>query len=259
MRWGEQSVSGFGCFCGAQPQNGEDAGGVVGAQEVHGVVEGEGGIMLPQNLQSRTEGGGVAAQQIIQGGCPEGVVHQAVQVAAQQVFPPDAVGDLVGAVLPHLAQHHGVGVLLLHRLPQTGNEGVRQLICHVQSPAVRSGSEPAADDGVFISIEVLAAAGTVLIQRGQGGDAPPAVVVVRPVLPLVPGGKGRGLGSGRILEVAGGGASVAEHPVQQHPHPTGVGGVTEGAKVGFRAQQRVDGLVVGGAVPVVLRRKMGQR
>ena len=47
---------------------------------------------------------------------------------------------------------------------------------------------------------------------------------------------------------------MAEHPVQQHPHPTGVGGVTEGAKVGFRAQQRVDGLVVGGAVPVVLRR-----
>ena len=175
-------------------------------------------------------------------------------MAAQQVLPPDAVGHFVGAVLPYLAQHYGVRVLLPHRLPQTGDEGVRQLIRHVQPPPVRPRPEPAADDGMFGSVDVLPVAGTVLVQRGQGGDAPPAVVVVRPVLPLIPGVVGRGLRLSRVAEVAGGGAGVAEHPVQQHPHPAGVGGVAEGAKVRFRAQERVDGLVVGGAVAVVLCR-----
>ena len=243
------------------PQQGEDAHGVVGAQGVHGGVEGRRGIVLPQGLHLLLETAGVPAQEPVQHRAAEGVVHQPVQIAPQQVLPADRVSNLVGAVLPHLPDDHRLRL----GLPDGGAEGVDkvvgQLVGHVQPPAVRPGAQPPADDAVGGADDVVHVARLALVDGGEGVDAPPGVVFVRPVGEVIPAVIGGGLGLagphggvGAVpVEVFAHIALVVEDSVQQHPHAPGVGGGAQGAKGLLRAQHGVDLLVVPGAVAVVLR------
>ncbi len=92
----------------------------------------------------------VPAPQKVEGGISEGVVHQPVAVAAQDVLAPHAVGHLGGAVLPHLADDHRRGLLCPGGGVDAGDEIVGQLVGHVQPPAVRPGPQPPADHRVLI-------------------------------------------------------------------------------------------------------------
>src|SRR5699024_10775796 len=77
--------------------------GVVSGQEVQGRVQGGGGVVVADG-EDLVHGvlGGLAPDKV-QHCIFEGVVHHAVQPAAQQVGAPLAVAVLGGGVLPHLA------------------------------------------------------------------------------------------------------------------------------------------------------------
>ena len=81
----------------------------------------------------------------LRGGISEGVVHQPVAVAAQDVLSPDPIGDLGGTVLPHLADEQGPGLLRPGGGVNPGHKVIGQLISHIQAPAVRP--PPAASGG----------------------------------------------------------------------------------------------------------------
>ena len=143
-----------------------------------------------------------------------------------------------------------------------GHEVVGELVGHVQPPAVRAGPEPPADHRVLPAEDELPVGGVVLVHGGQGVDAPPALVLVGPLIEVVPGVVGGVLAlvgpqlrvEAVPVEIAAHKAGVVEHPVQHHPHPRLVGLSAQAGEVLLGAQHGVDGAVVGGAVPVVLRR-----
>ena len=244
---------------GTGAQHGQHPGGVVGAQHVHAAVEGGPGVVLPDGLHGLPEGGGVAPPEVLQGADPEGVVHQAVGLPAQQVLPAAVIGDLVAAVLPDLPQQEAVRLLLHHRPADAGDELVRQLVGHVQPPRVRPGPEPAADDGVLALHDEVDIPRVVLVHRRQGVDAPPALVAHRPLPEGVPGdigalpALGGPQGGVRVVgvEVAAVVAGVVEHAVQHHPDPPLPGLGAQAAEVALRAQHGVDLVVVPGVVAVV--------
>ena len=153
----------------------------MGTQEVHGRAPGEGRVVLPQGLHGLPEAEGVLAQQEGEQGVSEGVVHQPVAVSPQDVPAAHAVGDLVGAVLPHLADDYRLRLGLPGGGVDAVDKVVGQLVGHVQPPAVRPGGQPAADDAVRAAEDIPAVGGIGLIDGGEGVDAPPGVVFVRPV------------------------------------------------------------------------------
>ena len=240
-------------------QNGQDAGSVVGAEEVKGAVKGGRRIVLPDGLHGGLEVGGVAALKIGQRGGAEGVVHQPVGLAAQQVLPPPGVGDLVGAVLPDLAQQKAVRHRFVHGGADAGNKFVRQLVRHVQPPAGRPGPQPAADNGVFPVDDELSVGWAVLVDGGQRADAPPRVVVRGPRVEAVPRGVGGGLALGRAgagvkplgVEIDAVGPGVVEHAVQQDAHPSLPGLAAQLPEVLLRPQHGVDLLIIRCVVPMV--------
>ena len=101
-----------------------------------------------------------------------------------------------------------------------------------------------------------------LVHRGKGVNAPPALILVRPVNKVKPGAVGRILtlasaGSGIeavAVEVAADIADMVEHAVQHHPHAPLVGHLAQLGKVLLGAQHGVNVAVIGGTVAVVLRR-----
>ena len=243
----------------ALAQEAQHPGGIVGAQEIHGGEEGRGGIVLPDGLHALPELRRVPAPEVAEGRRPEGVVHEAVGLAPQQVPPPLGVGDLVAAVLPDLAQKQAPRLGLVHGLTDARDEVVRQLVRHVQPPAVRPGTEPVADDGILPPEDEVPVAGRVLVDGGQVPDAPPGVVVRGPGVEVEPGVVGGILALGRAdgavaavgVEVAAVPPVVVEDAVQDHPDAEGVGLLAEGTEVLLRPQHGVDPAVVAGIVAVV--------
>ena len=244
---------------GVGAQHRQDAGGVVGAQEVHGGVEGGRGVVLPQGLHGLPEVVGIAALQIGQQRRAEGIVHDAVELAAQQVAAPLGVGDLVAGVLPHLADEHGVGLGLLHGAADLFNEPVRQLVGHVQPPAGGAGPEPAADDRVLPVDNVVYISLAFLPDGRQGADAPPGVVVVGPGMERVPVVVGALLALGGAqggvkavgVEIEALGAGVVKDAVQNHMHAPALRLPAQGAEILLRAQHGVDLAVIRRVVAVV--------
>ena len=170
-------------------------------------------------------------------------------------------GHFGGAVLPHLTDDHGVGVGLPHRLVDAVNKVVRQLVGYVQPPGVRPRPQPAADDAVLVSEDIVPIGGLGLVDGGQGVDPPPGVVLVRPVGEIIPLVVGTVLGlAGPVLrvgtvpvEVPAHIALMVEHAVQHDADAQLVGGVAQGAEILLVSQHGVDLLIVAGTVAVVLR------
>ena len=230
----------------------------MGADVVHQQPQALGRVVLADALHRLGEIPRVAPQQEAQNGVPEGVVHHGVQLLAQQVPPAHAVGRLVGGVLPHLPQHQGVGALGLGRRGEVVQEGVGQLVGHVQPPAGGPRRQPLADDALF-PIDVGVVAGVGLLDVGQGVEVPPAVVGIGPLPEGVPGVIGGLLGvvgpGGGVaplpVEVDAVAACVAEHPVNHHPDAQLLRRLAQGAEVLLVPQQGVDFGVVRRVVPVV--------
>ena len=115
------------------------------------------------------------------------------------------------------------------------------------------------DHAVGVPDDVVLVALGKLVDVGEGLEAPPALVLVRPPLEAVPAVVGRvlALAVGAVPEdalavkVDGVGPGVGIDPVQNDLHAPFMGGGAEGAEVGLCAQHGVGAFVVGGVVAVV--------
>ena len=167
-------------------QKGQNAGGIVGAQDVQTGVESLGRIVLPDSLHGVAEGGGVAAGKPVQRGGAEGIVHQAVGLTAQEITAAAGIGDLVAAVLPDLTQQETVRLFLFHDAADIGDKIVGQLVGHIQTPAGGTGAQPVAHYAVLAGDDEIAVVRVIFVHCGQGVDAPPGVIAVGPVGEIEP-------------------------------------------------------------------------
>ena len=240
-------------------QRGENAGGVVGAQQIHVAGRHLGRVVFHNGHHGFLKA--PAAVQIpdeVHNGRAEGVIHHAVQLAAGKVGAALAVGAFVGRVLPHLAQKQGVGIQFLDAVAEKLDEFVRQLVRHIQPVAIRPQPQPMGEDAIFVRDDVADESGVHFVHRGQSVKVPPGMVDVRPVVEGVPAVIGGFLGIVRAhgweralpVEVKAVGAGVGIHAVQNDPDAPGVGRVAEGGKIRLGAEKGVGGLVVAGVVAV---------
>ena len=115
---------------------------------------------------------------------------------------------------------------ILHSLAQLVKKHVRQLVGHVQTPAVGAQLQPAAGNAAG-SGKIVPAGGILLVEPGQNPDAPPAIIIVREMAEGVPIRIGRvlrlvGTHAGVMplaVEIAAVRPGVIEYPVQNDPHP----------------------------------------
>ena len=241
-------------------QHRQDPGRIVGADQVQGPVEGRGGIVLPNGLH----GLGVllcgpGPQQEFQRRAPEGIVHGAVQLRSQQIFPQGVVADFVGGVLPDLSQQQRVILFRMLGLTDLLDEVVGELVRHVQPPAGSAKPQPFPDHPVLSADQVLVFR-VFLLHVGQGVHPPPALVAAglhgpEPV-PAVIGTAAAGIRSrlrvvAEPVEIDAVVAGVAEHAVQQDPDPGGLCLPAQPGKTLLVAEARVDLQIVGGVVLVV--------
>ena len=240
-------------------QQSQNARGVVGAQNVQGTVKRRTRIVLTDCLHGIPEAGGIAAPEPIQSGRPEGVVHQAVSLTAQQIPAALAVGHLVAAVLPHLAQQEAIGILLLHGVADLGDKVIGQLVGYIQPPAGGALPQPVPHHGVVIPDDEAAVAVGGFLHGRQGLNAPPGVIVVGPGVEGIPRiiGSLPALGRAQLrikalsVEIPAVVAGVVEHAVQHHPDAPAAGLPAQGSEVLLRAQHGVNTPVVGSVVSVI--------
>ena len=190
----------------------------------------------------------------------EGVVHSRIELGALQVAAQMTVADLVGGVFPNFAEQQCVRLFGKYCLLDLGQEVVRKLVGHIQTPAVSTGAQPLADDAVLAQNPVAHQLG-VLVDGGHIAHAPPAVV--RAVLV-----EGKRIAPRRILtlpctyagvvaiaiEIDGVVARVVEDTVQNDGNAQLLGRLAQLGKVLLGAQNRIDLGVIGGVVAVVARR-----
>ena len=215
----------------SRAQHRQDAGGVVGAQKIHGGVEGSGGIIFPKSLHRLPEMVTVASLEVSQQSGPEGIVHDPVDLLAQQVFPTLGISDLGAGVLPDLAQQQGIGICLRKDRPDLFNKPVRQLVCHIQPPTGGACPQPAADNRVRTFYNVIDVGGAGLPDRRQSTDAPPGVIIIRPGMEGIPviigailtlSGAQRGIEAVSV-KIKALRTGVVEDAVQHNVHPPRLG------------------------------------
>ena len=217
--------------------------------------------MLAQFFHALTEIRGVAAAQEIEQRRAEGVVHEAVRFAPQQVLAALGVGDLRCAVLPHFAEEVTVGAFLLNAATDARDEFVGQFIGDIQPPAGRARAQPAADDGIVALDDIVDITLLCFVDGGEVLDAPPCVVIVGEGVEAVPAVVGRLLTLRRAergikavsVKIDAFSPRVVENAVEQHADAAPLCLRAERAKVLFVAEQRVDALVAGRVVAMVGR------
>ena len=182
-----------------------------------------------------------------------------MRLAPEEVAPTAAVGDLVAAVLPDLAEEDAVRLFLFHRRADVRDEVVGQLVGDIEPPARRPEPQPVPHDGVLAVHDEFPVRRTLLVHSREGVHAPPRVVAVRPVREAVPRVVGRVLALRRAplrveavgVEVAARAAVVVEHTVEQDADTALFRLAAERAEVLLRPEHRVDGAVIRGVVAVV--------
>ncbi len=240
-------------------QQAQDPRAVVAAHQVHeAVIEGGGIVFLLAFHQAADRPGVAAVQKEVNQDDPQGVVHHAVYGVPQAVRAHLPVGDLMAGVLPDLAQDHRVVLDRADGLTQAAQIVHRQFVRHVQPPAGSPALDPALHNAALAQ-KVFLQLGVFLVQAGQGLDAPPALIIVRPLselVPVLPDGILVPVGSAALIaavkvEILAVRPGVAEHAVQHHmdAQPARLG--AQVFKVLFGAQHRVHLLVVARVVAVV--------
>ena len=178
-----------------------------------------------------------------------------------EILSPGSVADLVGGILPHLAQQQRLRVQLLEALAEQGDEVVGQLVGHVQTEAIGAQAHPVGNDAILSCDDVLQKSRVHLIDAGEGVDAPPGGVAVGVLLEIKPTAVG-GIGvtdctvsedmvAVKVHAVA---AGVGEHAVQNHLHTQLVGVGTQGGKVLLGPQHGIGTHVVGSVIAVIGKR-----
>lgn len=124
-------------------------GRIVRGEQVHTGVQDVGRVVFREchHLLAKLRAVILAAD-IAEDGLLQRIIHHAVQLVVDKIAPAAVVGDLVRCVLPDLADQNGAGLDLPDAAAQPEHEFVRQLVYHVQPPAVRARHQPARGDGV---------------------------------------------------------------------------------------------------------------
>ncbi len=232
------------------------------AQQVKRLVEGLVRVVLAQLLEAigKLVGANAAAQEVKDPGA-EGIIHRGVQLFALEVVAQLAVGQLVGGVLPDLADKHAVGTLGHHGGLDLGDELVGKLVGHVKAPAARAQAHPLANNAVLAANELVVVLG-VGVERGHVLVAPPAgvgivvveakPVAVRGLLAVDVGLPGADLGIVAVaVEVDRIAPAVVEDAVQDDGDAAGLGRRAQVREVLLGAQHGIDAQVVGRVVAVV--------
>ena len=136
-------------------QRRQRAGRIVCGQDIHDraehirrIILSNGHDPLSQRLAT------VLAAHIAQDRLLPRVVHDGIELAAGEVPAADVVRDLVGGVLPDLADQDCLRIQLPQAPAQPLNEGVRQLIDHIQPEAVRAQPQPVRQNAVLVVNDV---------------------------------------------------------------------------------------------------------
>ena len=206
-------------------ERGERAHGVVGAQESETHVHALFGIMLRDESHGVAELLSVPSHDEFEYGAAERIIHHAVQFLSHEIGAPGAVTDLVGRVLPHLADDESVLLCGTYLRAQQVCKIRGELVHHVQPPAVRAHGGPLVYDAALPRdepAETLCA----LVHGGHHGGPPPAVVIVGMFIEGVPPVIGRVRPLIRpfpgeipeLIEVNAVRARMIEHAVQHHAH-----------------------------------------
>ena len=246
---------------GAAAEHRDDARTVVARQQVERTGQSLARIVLAQGLDVLGCLVGVlVAHQKADDHVAEGVVHGRIELGALQVAAQMAVANLVGGVLPDLAEQQRVGLFGKYCLLDLGQEVVGKLVSDVQAPTMGTGAQPFADHAVLAQ-ELLAHQLGLLVDGGHVAHAPPAVV--RAVLV-----EGKRVAPRRILALPGAHtgvvaiavevdrviARVVEDAVQDDGNAKLLGCLAQLGKVLLGAQDRVDLSVVGRVVAMIARR-----
>ena len=231
----------------------------MGGEEIQGRVEGRGGVVLTEGEDVGHGLPGVPAADEAEDGVLEGVVHHAVEAFAQQVGAALVEAEFGGGVLPDLTQQELVRADPLDGGAHFFDEGVGQLVGHVQTEACRAPAQPCVDDAALAGNK-FDVGGRFLVDLGQGLEAPPAAVAALilgvEVVPAAVGGAGVAVSAALTVaalpvEIAAVRAGVAEDAVQHDADAVLFGLGAEGHKVLIGAQKGVYVEIVGGVVPVV--------
>ena len=230
------------------------------AEQVEAAGEGLGRVVLrqaPDDLSGLT--GGDVAHEEVDHHAAEGVVHRGVELGALQVVTRLTVADLVGGVLPDLAEQKAVRLLVKKHALDVGDELLGELIGHVETPPAGAGARPVANDAVLAK-EQLAYERRVEVEVGHVGHAPPALVgaVLVKLVGATPGGvlalPGALAGVVAVsVEVEGVVARVVKDAVQDDGDAELLGGLAELAEVVLGAEDGIDLEVVGRVVAMVAR------
>ena len=182
-----------------------------------------------------------------------------MDLTPQQISAPLAVGDLIAAVLPDLAQQETIWLFLHNSRTDTGNKAVRKFIGHVQPPGVRTGPKPAANHRVLTFNDVVNIIRMVLVDCGEGMEAPPAIVLRWPLLEGIP----VIIGAVRTLRYAQRGvcalcikvlavvAGMIENAVQHDANAQVLCLLTESPEIPLAAQHGINLFVISGVISMV--------
>ena len=244
----------------AAAQDVDDAGAVVAAQQIHERVKERLGVVFKQagKLAVYVHGAFLAQQKVDQR-VAQGIIHHRIERIAEHVGTHFAVGNLVGRVLPHFAQHGCLRIDGFDLAAQRTQKRHRQLVRHVQPPAARALAEIMLDDRILAGENEGGIIRVILPDVGQRIKAPPAVIGGGILLEGEPAVIGRILRLARAydgvmavtVEVNAVIAHVGEHAVKHDADAHCARGGAQVLKIRLRAEHRIDHAVIAGVVFVI--------
>ena len=120
---------------------------------------------------------GIHALDIVDDGFPERVVHNAVQLVAEQISPLYAIAFLVGGIFPDFADDNFFFAILLDALSQSIEEAVRQFVCNVQTITSCPEGNPVIQN-TAIAADIIQIIRIGFNDIRQGINAPPCFILV---------------------------------------------------------------------------------
>ena len=224
------------------------------SEDIHQGMHGKGRIMLHDlfHLVRRTLGISLADKgndRIL-----HRIVHHGIETASVEIVLSFLVGDLVGRILPDLADHKRVFLLTLGCADDLPYGARRVLIDHIETPAGGSCSQPVAHDA-FLAGNKIHVAGVVHIGLRQSVDPPPRIIgpVLMEAVPVSEGRIGRVPGTDAsvisvTVKVTGIGTGMGEHAVQNDTDPALIRFPAELLEILLRSEHRVDLKIIAGIV-----------
>ena len=242
---------------GSLPQQSDGTLDIMAAQKIHHCVEVLFWIILAQAFQPPTAGCAVRPpQKEIHDMLPEGVVHGRVHFPSAKILPLHIVGNLVGSILPNLANEDGIGIRRLELFVKRPREFRRQLIHDIQPPSANPPAHPmmehafpSVDDEIHIRCVRLP-------HIRQGCIVPPGIVFLREPAEPIPSIVGRILGLigayGIIqafpVEIAAVASRMAEHSFQKDADAKFLRLENQMPEVLIGPENRIDSVIVPGIV-----------